>query len=209
MLEDGTLLDEATTSFEIKQPYTPPPPEAATTLIPTSSTTTSTGAKIIDGNTLSTQDGRISMTFAEGSVLSQMQVAIRSYPVTQLPAAPAGYQLGATCFRVDGLSGLLLAKEATLKVQYTAADVEKAGGNPAKLALARWSETDGKWNIIETNLEKNIMTLSASTNQLSLWAVMVSEAAPGVSPLIIISAAAGVIVVCLIVYFIVRRKKRA
>jgi hypothetical protein len=105
-----------------------------------------------------------------------VDVSLRDYPAEQLPAPPPGIKLTATCFRVDGLTGLL-AKEATLAVRYTPADLAEADGNAARLRLARWDEANAAWRVLKTAVDEGTMALSASSNQMSIWAVVV--AAPG------------------------------
>jgi hypothetical protein len=195
MLEDGTLLDEAGGSFEVEEPYVPPPPPASVTLTP--------GSAAI----LQTADGRISISFPQGAVIGQVEISLRSYPLEQCPTAPPGFNLATTCFRVDGLTGLL-AKEAAVTVKYTAADLDKAGGDASTLRLARWDEADSQWTVLKTKVDKEAMTLSATTNRLSIWAVMVAPPAEEAASkwwvwLIVLAAvaAAGVL------FFLARRRR--
>lgn len=192
MLEDGTLLDEAEGSFEVVKPYVPPPPPAKITLTPGSSAILRTG------------DGRISISFLQGAVISQVEISLRSYPLEQVPAAPADFNLATTCFRIDGLTGLL-AKEATVTVKYTPADLERAEGDVSRLTLARWDEANNQWSVLKTKVDKEANTLSTRTNQLSIWAVMVAPPT-GVNwwPLIG-GIVAGVIIITLLIYFLRRR----
>ena len=194
-LEDGTLLDEAEGSFEVGVPYVPPS-------LPVSLTLTAASASI-----LQTEDGRISISFPQGAVFSEVEISLRSYPLAQLAAPPPGYSLSAIAFRVDGLPGLL-AKEAMVTVKYNAADLDRAEGEAARLRLARWDEAEGRWTVLKTNLDREAMTISATTNQLGIWAVMVAPPA-GVDRLLIGGVAVGVIVLGLLVYFRVVKRRRA
>ena len=193
MLEDGTLLDEASGSFEVKEPYVPPSPPASVTLIPGSAATLETG------------DGRISISFPKGAVISQVEVSLRSYPLEQLPSPPTDFELATTCFRIDGLTGLLV-KEATLTVKYSPADLERAEGDASRLTLARWDEANNQWSVLKTKVDKEANTLSTKTNQLSIWAVMVAPPAEVRWPLIG-GIVAGVIVIALLVYFLAVRRR--
>jgi len=190
-LEDGTLLDEAEGSFEVGVPYVPPSPPVSLTLTPASA------------SILQTEDGRISISFPQGAVFSQLEISLRSYPLEQLATPPPDYHLATTAFRVDGLPGLL-AKEATVTVKYTAADLDKAKGEASRLKLARWDEAEGQWTVLETYLDREAMTISATTNQLGIWAVMVAPPAK-VNWVVIGGAAAGVIALALLVYFLAVR----
>ena len=193
-LEDGTLLAEAEGSFEVGVPYVPPSPSVSLTL-------TAASASI-----LQTEDGRISISFPQGAVFSQVEISLRSYPLAQLAAPPPGYSLSAIAFRVDGLPGLL-AKEAMVSVKYSLAELDKAEGEAARLRLARWDEAEGRWTVLKTNLDREAMIISATTNQLGIWAVMVAPPA-GVDRLLIGGVVVGVIVLGLLVYFRVVKRRR-
>lgn len=192
-LEDGTLLDEAEGSFEVEMPYVPPAPPISITLTADSAAT------------LQTSDGRFSISFPQGAVFSDVDISLRDYPIDQLAPLPPGYSLAATAFRVDGLPGLL-AKDATVTVQYLSADLERAEGDAARLKLARWDMADSQWTVLETKLDREAMTLSADTNQLSIWAIMVGPPAR-VNWALIGGVAAGIIVLGLLVYFLAIRRR--
>jgi hypothetical protein len=193
-LEDGTVLDEAEGSFELGMPYVPPSPPARITLTADSA------------STLQTQDGRFSISFPQGAVFSDVEISLRSYPLNQLPPLPPGYSLAATAFRVDGLPGLL-AKEATVTVKYLSADLESAGGDATRLKLARWGMADSKWTVLNTKLDREAMTISADTNQLSIWAIMVGPPAK-INWALLGGVAGGVVVVGLLVYLLAVRRRR-
>ncbi len=193
-LEDGTLLAEAEGSFEVGVPYVPPTPPVSITLTPASA------------STLQTDDGRFSISFPQGAVFGDVEISLESYPLDQLAPPPPGYSLAATAFRVEGLPGLL-AKQATVTVKYLPADLERAQGDAARLKLARWDMADGRWVVLNTKLDRQAMTISADTNQLGIWAVMVGPPAR-VNWVLIGGVAAGVIVLGLLVYFLAVRRRR-
>jgi hypothetical protein len=192
--EAGNLTAEYSYSLEVEEPYTPPSPQAEVIVLPTTA------------SDLKTNDGKISINFPKGAVTGQVTVSLQSYPVEQSPISPTGYQTATTCFRVDGLTGLL-AKEATIKVQYSPADLEKAGGDASRLKLARWDEGDNQWSILKTTVDKNNMTLTATTDRFSIWSVMVAPPVKINLPLIIGGSIGGVIIVCLAVIYIIKRRK--
>ena len=135
---------------------------------------------------------------------------LQSYPPEQLPAPPAGSKLGTTCFRVDGLTGLLL-KEAKITVRYSSVDLDRAGGEASRLQLARWDEASNKWVVFQTTVDKDSMTLTTTSNQFSLWAVMAgtpSSLSPPFNPILfaIIGITAGVIIAGLTLVSMRRRK---
>ena len=201
MLEDGTILDEATASFEVKEPYVPPVPPACVTVTPGSPAT------------LETTDGRIRIAFPKGSVTGEAEVCVENYPSEKLSGPPSGFELATTCFRVDGLSGLL-AKDATLTVKYSDADLGRAGGDVSQLSLARWDEANNEWSVLKTEVDSQAMTLTTTTNQLSIWAVMVG--APAAPPLpvamnwrlLAMIIGGGVLLVIIIVLLVLLLRRR-
>ena len=195
-LEDGNVIDEATSEFEVKEAYVPPPPPAEITLKPT-----------IAG-LLATGDGRISVSFPKGAVISEANIALRSCPPQQLPTPPASLKLAATSFRLEGLNGLL-AKSSTVQVRYTQADLQTAESDASKLVLARWDESSDTWVILRTSVDKQATTLTAVTNQLGTWAVMAKGSRPTAAPWTQIGMVAGIAAVCLVVVFAVSKKRRA
>jgi heme/copper-type cytochrome/quinol oxidase subunit 4 len=77
------------------------------------------------------------------------------------------------------------------------------------LSLARWDEAQSKWSVLKTKVNAEAMTLSTSTNQLSIWAVVVGPASGTVNLWLIIGGAAGVVVIVLLVYFLAVRRRSA
>ncbi|MFA4850491.1 MAG: hypothetical protein WC626_12255 [Methanoregula sp.] len=170
---DGRVLDEKTTTFEITKPYIPPVTESNITLIPGSPAT------------LKSPDGRYSATFPQGSVLGEVNIVLKPYSQEKLQAAPGGAKLGTTSFEIAGLSGLL-SKDATIKVTYSADDLAAAGGDASKLKLAYFDAAQTAWVILPTKVDTASTTLTAPTNHMGVWAVMVSSSTTSSS-----SAAAG------------------
>jgi hypothetical protein len=160
--DDGTVLDTKTIPYEIKGTYVPPADEATVNLTPKSS------------SVLKTTDGRFTINFPAGAVLSDASVTIKPFSRDMLPPAPNDAKLGATTFKIDGLTGLL-SKDATVVVKYSSADLEAAGSDVSKLTLARYDESDNKWTIVPTTVDRNALTLTATTNRFSIWAVMVTS----------------------------------
>jgi hypothetical protein len=163
MLEDGTLLDEAQGSFEIKDTYSPPPAPVSENIDPTI------------GGELRTEDGSISILLDRGSLIGQTRLSLIIFSSDQLPAPPSGCKLSSTCFRVDGLNGLL-AKPAEIRVKYSAKDLEQAGCTTARLVLARWDTLKSEWIILKTAQDENNLTLSAETEQFGIITVMIKPA---------------------------------
>lgn len=169
LLEDGRVLDEKTTTFEMQKKFIPPPTESSITLTPGSP------------GTLRSADGRFSITFPQGAVIGEVVVTLKPYLHDKLQPAPEGARLGATSFEITGLSGLL-SKDATVRVTYSADDLAAAGGDASQLKLSYWDAAQGTWAILPTQLNTQEMTLTATTNHLSVWTVMVSSSTTGVSP---------------------------
>jgi hypothetical protein len=158
--DDGTVLDTKTIPFEVKSAYIAPLDEVTVTLSPKSPAE------------LTSTDGRVLVNFPAGAVFSDVNVTLKPFSNDKLPAAPQGATLGATSFRVDGLTGLL-SKDATVLVKYSSADLAAAGSDVSKLALARYDDSENKWTILPTTLDKGSLTLSSATNRFSIWTVMV------------------------------------
>jgi hypothetical protein len=160
--DDGTVLDTRKVPFEVKEIYVAPSLEVTVPLSPKSPAV------------LKSTDGRFMVNFPVGAVLSEVNVTLSPFDRNHLPAAPEGTKLGATTFKIDGLTGLL-SKDATVVVKYSSADLEAAGSDVSKLTLARYDDSDGKWTIVPTTVDKNALTLTATTNRFSIWVVMVTS----------------------------------
>jgi len=162
MMLNSTVLDSKSTSITVNQAYIPPFQNANVTISPNSPAT------------LSVPGGTISISFPQGSVLSQTTVTVSPYTGT-LPALPAGATAGSTVFSVDGLNGLL-ASDATVTVKYSTADLAAANNDASKLVLGRYDST--AWTLLPTTVDQNAMTLTASTNRFSTWAVIAAQSPP-------------------------------
>jgi hypothetical protein len=93
-------------------------------------------------------------------------------------------------------------------VKYTAADLDKAGGDASRLRLARWDEAQSRWSVLKTKVDKEAMTLTTNTNQLSIWAVMVAPPAhTHVNWPLIGGIVGGVIIIALPMYFLTVRRR--
>jgi len=161
-LEDGTLLDTKTTSFEVPANYIPPLQAANVKLTAKSSAV------------LASSDGRVTIDFPAGAVFSDTDVTLKPLAKDQAPAPSTGMVPASTFFNVGGINGLL-AKDATLIVKYTSVDLEAAKSDVSKLALARYDDSDNKWTILPTTLDKSALTLSTTTNRFGTLGVMVSS----------------------------------
>ena len=142
--------------------YIPPLTESSVTLSPGR-----------PGN-LTSPDGRYSVVFPQGAVLGDVVVVLKPYSRDNLHPAPEGARLGATCFEIMGLSGLL-NRDATVRVTYSADDLAAAGGDASRLKLSYWDTAQGKWVILPTQLITQNMKLTATTNHLGIWAILVSS----------------------------------
>jgi hypothetical protein len=215
-LEDGTLLDQSTGPFKItKQNISP------SASIPISSNTPSnSGIQYIppaaigtvnlspsSASALQNGDGSISINFPQGAAVTPVQLQLQNLPADQVPALPSGTTLGSTYFRVVGITGLL-AKDATVKVKYTASDLDQAGGNALALKLARWEDGTGQWKILNTAADTSARTLSASSNQMGVWAVVIGSPSQSINWIMIIAIAGAVIIVTGLLILLVRKRKR-
>jgi hypothetical protein len=162
ILQDGTVLDTKTTNFVVQANYIPPIQAANVKLTARSSAV------------LASPDGRVTIEFPAGAVLSDVDVTLKPLAKDLAPAPSPGMSPASTFFNVGGINGLL-AKDATLIVKYTSADLEAASSDVSKLVLARYDDSDNKWTILPTTLDKSALTLSTTTNRFGTWGVMVSS----------------------------------
>jgi methionine-rich copper-binding protein CopC len=161
-LEDGTVLDTKSTSFEVQANYIPPLQAASIKLTAKSSAV------------LASPDGRVTIEFPAGAVFSDTDVTMKPLAKDQAQGPSPGMAPASTFFKVDGINGLL-AKDATLIVKYTSVDLEAARSDVSKLVLARYDDADSKWTILPTTLDKSALTLSTATNRFGTLGVMVSS----------------------------------
>jgi len=166
LLENSKVLDEKSATFDVKTNYIPPLTESNITLTPA------------NAGTLISPDGRYSVSFPKGAVLGDAIVTLKPYSKDKLQAAPANSKLGATSFEITGLSGLL-SQDATVKAAYSTDDLAAAGGDASQLKLAYYDAAKGIWIILPTQVDSQGKTLTATTNHLSVWAVMVSSSSTG------------------------------
>ncbi len=169
LLEGGTVLDEKNTTLSVATKYIPPVTESSITLTPQG------------GGTLTSPDGRFSVSFPQGAVTDTVVVTMKPYPLNQLHPAPSGAKLGTTCFEIAGLAGLL-SEDATVKVTYSADDLAAAGGDASQLKLSYYAAGQNQWVILPTQVNTQDMTLTTTTNHLSVWAVMVSSSTSAGAP---------------------------
>jgi hypothetical protein len=161
-LEDGTVLDTKTTSFEVLANYIPPLQAANVKLTARSNAV------------LASPDGRVTIEFPAGAVFSDTDVTLKPLAKDLAPSPSPGMAPASTFFNVGGINGLL-AKDATLIVKYTSVDLEAARSDVSKLVLARYDDADNKWTILPTTLDKSALTLSTATNRFGIMGVMVSS----------------------------------
>jgi hypothetical protein len=198
LLEDGRVLDNKTTTFAVKTNYVPPPTESSIKLTPGSA------------GTLVSPDGRYSVSFPQGAVLGDVMVTLKPYSRDKLQPAPTGATTGATSFEISGLSGLL-SQDATVRVTYSADDLAAAGGDPSKMKLSYFDTAKNSWTMLPTQVNTQDMTLTTTTNHLSVWVVMVSSSAatavPTKAPLPVIVNIGALLIAAIISCCIARHRK--
>ena len=197
MLQDGTLLDQSTNTFTVKAAYVPPPSLGEVNLIPSSA------------STLNNSDGSISIYFPQGAAAVPVDISLNTIAESQLPVAASGFVLTGNCFQVNGLTGLL-AKDATVTIKYTAADLTKANNNASTLKLLRWDSGTNQWVTLKTKVNAAAMTLIASSNQMGIWAVAVGSASSssGINWIMIGPIIAVAIIVAIAGILLIIRRKR-
>lgn len=195
--EDGTILDSKTANFEVATPFTPPPTSTTITLTPQSE------------GVLVSPDGRYSVTFPAGSVLSNVDVTLKPLQLSMVPTGADTVNLGSSIFTVEGLAGLL-AKPATIRVKYSEDDLSAANGDLSSLKLARFDAGGNAWTVLPTTREGDtLMTLS---DRMGTWAVVSSPGGSGggtgidTNTLMILGGIIAVIVIA-IAALLMRKKK--
>jgi hypothetical protein len=129
------------------------------------------------GGKTETADGQIGAEFPAGAVAGTSVVTIKTTETSLLPDMPEGFKIGNTSFVImaldrDGNEIVTLSQPSTITVKYSEEDLAAAGGDPHRLVLAYWDEAAGEWKPLETDVNTDDMTLSASTTHLSTWAVL-------------------------------------
>lgn len=196
--EDGTVLDSKTVNFEVATPFTPPPTSTTITLTPQSE------------GVLVSPDGRYSVTFPAGSVLSNVDVTLRPLQISMLPSGAEPIQTGSSIFAVEGLAGLL-AKPANVRVKYSLDDLRILHGDASSLKLARFDAGGNAWTVLPTTREGD--TLVTQSDRMGTWAVVSAPGGAGVpgidtNTLMIIGGIIGVIAIILIAFMLKKKKTK-
>jgi len=160
-----TLLDSRTSTLTITAAYTPPFQAASIDLTPDRDAA------------LATPDGVVTVRFPAGSVIAPVHVTVKP-PDVSLAAAPSTATAGSTSLSIEGITGLL-ARDATLTVKYSPADLKAAGGDSSKLVIARWDADVSQWTLLPTTVDSSAGTLTIQTNRLGIMEVMGSSQVPG------------------------------
>jgi LPXTG-motif cell wall-anchored protein len=195
--EDGTVLDSKTVNFKVAIPFTPPPTTTTVTLTPQAE------------GVLVSPDGRYSVTFPAGSVLSIVDVTLKPLQLSMAPMGTNTVKLGSSIFTVEGLAGLL-AKPATVRVKYSEDDLRSANGDLSSLKLARFDAGENAWTVLPTTREGD--TLVTQSDRMGTWAVISSPGGAGGSTgidtntLMILGGIIAVIVIA-IAALLMRKKK--
>ena len=128
------------------------------------------------GGTVSTDDGRVTLDFEDGAFDDDADVEIE--PV-DCDAAPEGFRMGDTCFRitatVDGEEVTELGADVTVCIEYSSADLAAAGGDPTLLTIAYYNEDTDEWEDLPTTVDTDAGIACATTSHLSEWALLAEE----------------------------------
>ena len=124
-------------------------------------------------------DGRVHIEFRRNSVESLVQVNLATVDVSQAPKASTNGELTlAHAFDISisrALSRMAIERFSTpvvISVSYTDADLELAGGDPSRLALARLDPLTNNWILQHTNVDPTAQVLSTESAEPGLWGVM-------------------------------------
>jgi hypothetical protein len=129
------------------------------------------------GGKVETGDGRIAADFPSGAVSGAATVTIKQITASEVADSPKGFKVGNTCFTIeargaDGNAIVSLSQSVRITVKYTEEDVAAAGGNPNDLVLGYYDEDSGEWVTLDTTVDTENMTVSATTTHFSQWAIL-------------------------------------
>ena len=128
---------------------------------------------------IQTPEGTITLVIPAGAVIDNASIIIRRLPKDGAPPAGSGYVFGDTCFSVQGMEHL--ARNVTMHIRYSDADLAAADADPSRLILSYYDESISEWITVDTKVDTSAETLSTETGHLSRWAVMRKESEPGTS----------------------------
>jgi hypothetical protein len=120
-------------------------------------------------------NGSLILHFRAGSFASETNVSIE--PKTTYGDAPEDFTLGETCFSITAEAELL--RSIDVCVRYTDADVAAADGDPGKLKLAVYDETEGEWDVLSTDIDERTQFACARVKHLSDFAILAGPGPPG------------------------------
>jgi PKD repeat protein len=139
-----------------------------------------------DVTAVTTTNGRIATIFPAGAATGDATVTIEQISPSSAEKAPEGFKMGSSYFTIEaadasGKAIFAFSKLVTITVKYSDEDLAAAGGAPENLVLANYNEATGKWNIVETTLNKTDRSLSATTTHFSTWAILVKTSSGGLA----------------------------
>lgn len=165
---------------------TPVPPTATTspTPSPTSTALPSTArvAAIFPGaeSALRSADGAVFARIPQNAVGEAMQMIYIPADELALPHPEPGFRMGSVAFSLRAadsrgvvVSDTLLAEPIVLNVRYSAADIEAADHEFARLVLANYRPELKQWVAVESANDTVNAALSGRTRRLGLYAIMV------------------------------------
>jgi len=120
-------------------------------------------------------DGKVILHFRAGSFASETNISIALKTIHG--EAPEDFTLGETCFSITAEAELL--RSIDVCVRYTDADVAAADGDPGKLRLAVYDETEGEWDVLSTSIDERTRTACARVKHLSDFAILAGPGPPG------------------------------
>jgi PKD repeat protein len=139
------------------------------------------------GGTIQTADGQIATTFPADAVTGDTTVVIEQVSPSAVAKAPSGFKMGHTCFTIEaadasGKAISAFSRLVTITVKYSEEDMAAARGDPANLVLAYFNEATGKWDILDTTLNRTDQSLSVTTTHFSTWAILARSPSGGLPP---------------------------
>jgi len=125
------------------------------------------------GGTVETPDQSVAVYIPSGALAGDATVILEIARSRDQAPAPVGFSFGSTFFTVSVSAHP--DEAVTVMARYSVADVQAANGSAERLILSRYDDALGTWVVLPTSVDAAAGTLTATTDKLSQWAVLVRE----------------------------------
>ena len=163
-------------------PTSTPAPTPTATALPISMAPNAVQQIVIpsEPSTFASLDGSVTVSLQPGTVADPTVLVYAPLAPADLPSLPDGFVAGEvrfdlTPFDPDGtrLPRLSLPGTIEMLVSLTSDDLEVAEGDPARITLQH--NSDGRWTKLPTTVDLDSMTLVATVESLSVFAILIES----------------------------------